>query len=188
MNPRRLYGPVVLATLAAGGAVVLTAGRPWARTTVGGTGVPDDVLGVTGTQAVPLVAALGVVVVTAALGVLATRGHGRRIVGGLVVALGLGIVVLVATAGDPLASAVEDAVAASPSFTGTNDPASVERTAWRWVTLLCAALVTGLGVVIVRFAHRWPGLSGRYDAPRSTRDDTDDDIWKALDDGRDPTE
>ena len=42
MNPRRLYGPVVLATLAAGGAVILAAGRPWARTTVGGTGVPDD--------------------------------------------------------------------------------------------------------------------------------------------------
>lgn len=188
MTPRRLYGPVVLATLAAGGAVVLTSGRPWARTTVGGAGVPDDALGVTGTQAVPLVAALGVVVVTAALGVLATRGLGRRIVGGLVITLGLGIVLLVATAAEPLASAVDDAVAASPSFTGANEPGAVERTAWRWVTLLCGVAVTALGVVVVRFASTWPGLSGRYEAPRGTREDTDDDIWKALDDGRDPTE
>lgn len=192
MNARRTYGPVVLATLAAGGGLVLATGRPWARTTVSGTGVPDDALNVTGNQAVPLVAALGVVIATAALAVLATRGRWRQGVGVFVVLLGLGAAYLAATAAGATADAVGQAIEASPSFTGGNDPDAASTTLWRWVTAAIGLLAAALGGLIIRLAPSWPVMGGRYDAPSAARApaDPDDpaDLWKALDDGRDPTE
>ncbi len=192
MNARRTYGPVVLATLAVGGALVLAAGRPWATTTVRGSGVPDDALDVTGNQAVPLVAALGVVIATAALAVLATRGRWRQGIGVFVVLLGLGAAYLAATAAGATADAVEQAVEASPSFTGGNDPDATSMTPWRWVTAAVGLLAAALGGSIVRLAPSWPVMGGRYDAPNASpaSADPDDpaDLWKALDDGRDPTE
>ncbi|WP_375003173.1 Trp biosynthesis-associated membrane protein [Aeromicrobium sp. CTD01-1L150] len=192
MNARRLYGPVVLAILAAGGAVVLTASRPWGTATVRGTGVPQDAVTASGNQAVPVVAALGVVIVTAALAVLATRGRWRRAVGGLVVLLGLTTAVLAASAQGATLDALDRLVAESPSFTGTNHPEDVAVTWWRCLTVLSGVVAATLGVLVVRWAAAWPVMGGRYDAPGRARGDqavdADEDLWKALDDGRDPTE
>jgi hypothetical protein len=44
----------------------------------------------------------------------------------------------------------------------------------------------GFGVVLAR-AQRWPEMSRRYDAPTDQESRTDNDLWKALDEGRDPT-
>ncbi|MGJ9412046.1 Trp biosynthesis-associated membrane protein [Aeromicrobium sp. CF4.19] len=188
MTPRRLYGPVVLATLAVGGAIVLAAGRPWASTRVQAAGVPDDVVTVTGNQAVPLVAALGLVVVTGALAVLATRGRVRRAVGVLVTALGVASAILAATASGATSDALADAISASPSFTGGNVPGGQDLTWWRWATAGCGVLAAALGVLVVMLSPRWPTMGGRYDAPQAARRENDDDLWKALDEGRDPTE
>jgi hypothetical protein len=46
----------------------------------------------------------------------------------------------------------------------------------------------------VRFVPSWPEMGARYDAPAGARTEDEDatpkeniDIWKALDEGRDPT-
>lgn len=196
MTPRRLYGPVVLATFAAGGAMVLAAGRPWARVTVTGPGVPDDVVTASGNQAVPLVAALGLVVLTGALAVLATRGLARRVVGALVLLLGLAAAVLALGGAGATSAALDSAVEASPSFTGGTPLEGRELTPWRVLTGVVALVAAGLGATIVALAPHWPAMSGRYDRPATgpdarpgaTAQPTDDDLWKALDEGRDPTE
>ena len=60
----------------------------------------------------------------------------------------------------------------------------VDATVWPVLSGAGFAAATLLGVVVLRHGRSWPGLSGRYEAP-SRR--VDDDPWKALDEGRDPT-
>jgi uncharacterized membrane protein (TIGR02234 family) len=49
-----------------------------------------------------------------------------------------------------------------------------------------------LGVVTTRFASVWPTMGSRYDAPpvrpSAQAEQDDNDMWKALDEGRDPTQ
>lgn len=184
------YSQVVLGTLLAGGAVFFSAGRPWARATVSGAGVPDDALSISGNQAVPLVGALAVVIVTCALALLATRGRWRQAIALLVVLLGGVIIVQIILAAPAITDAGQLAVEASPSFTGSNRPNGFSSTPWRWVSLFCACCAVALGVLAVRLAPRWPTMGSRFDAPGSTTIDPEDegDVWKALDAGRDPTE
>jgi uncharacterized membrane protein (TIGR02234 family) len=174
----------VLGLLATGGLAWVALGRTWATTTLRPDGLPPDTVAATGRDAVPLAAALAVVLVTAALAVLATRGRGRLVVGVLVVVLGaVGAVLSVASAGagtDALRSAAEQ----SPAYTG-QALADVGRTAWPWVSGAGFAVAALLGLVVVRCGRAWPGMSGRYEAP--SRRSVEDDPWKALDEGRDPT-
>jgi uncharacterized membrane protein (TIGR02234 family) len=180
---RRLYAPVVLGLLAVGGGTWLSLGRTWGRTTLRPDGLPPDTVSVTGRDAVPLAAALAVVVVAAALAVLATRGRGRLVVGALVLVLG----VVGAWQSFASASAIDDAARAaaeqSPAFTG-QALGDVATTVWPWASGAGFVLAGLVGLVVLRHGRSWPGLSGRYEAP-SRR--VDDDPWKALDDGRDPT-
>lgn len=181
---RRLYAPVVLGLLAVGGLTWLALGRTWASTRLAPTGLPPDTIVVTGRDVAPLAAALAVVVVTAALAVLATRGRGRLVVGLFVVVLGLGgSAVCLVSAADVDAS-LSSAAEQSPAFTG-QDLGGVSRSSWSYVAAAGFLLATGLGAVTVRHGRSWPAMSGRYDAPSRSR--VDDDPWKALDEGRDPT-
>lgn len=60
-------------------------------------------------------------------------------------------------------------------------------TAWPVVAGVAAVLSTvGFGVVLVK-ARGWPEMSRRYDAPSDEKAQTDNDLWRALDEGRDPT-
>jgi len=181
---RRLYVPVVLGLLAVGGLTWLALGRTWAGTRLAPAGLPPDTVVVTGRDVAPLAAALAVVVVTAALAVLATRGRGRLVVGLFVVLVGLGgaVVCLVASADveAPLSAAAEQ----SPAFTG-QDLGAISTSPWSWVAAGGFLLAAGLGAVTARHGRSWPAMSGRYEAPSRSR--VDDDPWKALDEGRDPT-
>ncbi len=186
MSPRRLYGPVVLGQLATGGLAWLAASRVWVRATLSTDGLPSDALAVTGTEARPVVAALALVVAAAALAVLATRGRARRAVGVLVVLVALAGIALVVTAGGAIDDAVARTAAESPAFVGGDVPPT-STSPWRWVVLLPFVLAAALGALVVRHAPAWPAMSGRYDAPAARRGHEDDDPWKALDEGRDPT-
>lgn len=183
---RRLYAPTVLGLLVAGGVAWLALGRTWASTRLDPQGLPPADVVVTGRDVAPLAAALAVVVVTAALAVLATRGRGRWVVGVLVVLLGLGGAVLSVLGGtgggahDALTSAAEQ----SPAFTG-QDLGRITTSPWPFVAAGAFALAALLGLVVLRHGRSWPGMSGRYDAP--SRRPVVEDPWKALDEGRDPT-
>ena len=140
MNPRRLYAPVVLGTLATGGLAFFAASRTWAHVRVATDGLPSDSVDVSGADAQPLVSALALVVVTAALAVLAASPRVRRGVGvfTVLVAVGAAIVVLV---GSSLDSAVDRAVEASPAYTytGTGDH-DFTTSPWKFVTALAFVL------------------------------------------------
>lgn len=185
MNPRRLYAPVVLRLLVAGGAAWVLAGRVWTSATLTTEGLPPDVVEVTGRQALPLAAALAVVVLTGALAVLATRGRVRQGIGLLVVLAAVIAGVAVMRAGAALDGALQAAVEESPAYTRAGGQPPADDTPWRWVTLVPFGLAALLGALVVRYARSWPAMSGRYEAP--ARRQESDDPWTALDEGRDPT-
>ena len=195
MNARRLYAPVVLALLAVGGLTFLAATRTWGRATVRTEGFPPDDVAVSGRDVDPSAAALALVVVAAALAVLAASVRVRRVVGVLVVVVAV-VGAVVALAADPSGDAFEQAVQESPAYAGTNFPDAVDVTAWPLVTVAGFGLAAALGVVVTALAGRWPTMGRRYDAPAAhgpERTSVDDDaspadIWKALDEGNDPTQ
>ncbi len=191
MNPRRLYAPVVLGTLAAGGLAFFAASRTWAHVRVATDGLPSDSVDVTGTDAQPLVSALALVVVTSALAVLAASPRVRRVVGGFTVAVGVTAVVVVLLGDSSLDSAVDRAVKASPAYTGSGDH-DFTTSAWRYVTALAFVLAALLGGITAKLGATWPTMSSRYDAPAArpavTAPQSDAEMWKALDEGRDPTQ
>ena len=63
------------------------------------------------------------------------------------------------------------------------------------VTSSCGRVLAGaafvlaglLGLIVVRLAGTWPTMGSRYESPAGQAD-TEDDLWAALDEGRDPTE
>lgn len=168
--------------------------RVWVSGRVRAEGLPSDLVTVTGGDAEPLVPALGLVIAAAALAILATRGRLRQVVGALTTVASAAVALVAVTGSGALDDAFDDAVRESTAFTGTNAPAQLEHAPWPWIVVALAIIAAGLGVLTVRCARAWPSMSGRYDAPGApttgsvdARRDDGADVWKALDDGHDPT-
>lgn len=190
---RRWFAPTVVGTLALGGLMFLGASRTWASAAVRADGLPTDEVAVTGADGLPIIAAMALVVAAGGLAVLSTRGRLRQVVGALIVAASLLVIVFVLTGSAQLESAFDDAVSQSAAFTGGEVP-EPDGSVWRWIVGACALLTAGFGALTVASSAQWPTMSGRYDRPGATEEqavDPDDasgsELWKALDDGRDPT-
>lgn len=195
MNLRRWYAPTVLALLACGGLIFFAASRTWLSATVESAGLPSDIVEVTGADAQPIVPALGLVIAAAGLAVLATRGRVRQAVGVLTALVGATIVIVVLAGGDTRAVSLSDAIEQSTAFTGANTPPTDQHAVWLWGVLIAAVLATVLGGLTVLAGRSWPSMSGRYEAPGRPSDGRPvdlhraegADLWKALDEGEDPT-
>lgn len=194
MTPQRLYAPVVLLTLAAGGLAFLAAGRTWAAVQVKAQGLAPAKVSVSGADAQPLVSALAVVVVTAALAILAAGPRMRRVVGVLTILVSVTAVVLVPRSGsDTLADALRSEAELSPAYTGPSSLGDISYAHWDLLAIAAFVLAVLLAATTVRFAGQWPTMSSRYDAPTSRpttpvdRELSDTDLWKAMDRGDDPT-
>jgi uncharacterized membrane protein (TIGR02234 family) len=104
-----------------------------------------------------------------------------------VVALGL-----VATAVAGRQQALDSARHATVDLGRT--PSDAHVTAWWWVALLAALLALAAAAAALRFCRTWPEMGSRYDAPAGPvrepePEDMDDiDLWRAIDQGRDPTD
>jgi uncharacterized membrane protein (TIGR02234 family) len=182
---RRWFGPAVLAGVAGTGITALAGAKPWAA--------PDGAAGSTLVDKtgghVPLAAALGLVGLACWGVVLVTRGRVRR----GVAALGaLAAVGLVGTAVVGRSSALDSARTATVDLGRT--PTGAHTTGW-WVVALAAAVVAlAASALAVRYAAVWPEMGARYDGPAGRRDATDPaemedvDLWRAIDEGRDPTD
>lgn len=193
MTPRRLYGPVVLATLAAGGLAFFAASRAWADAKLASDGLPSATVAVSGTDAEPLVSALALVVVTGSLAVLAAGPRLRRVVGVLLMVVSVLAVVVAPPSGSAsLDRALRAAAEESPAFTGPESVGDISATPWYAVTVLAFVLAFLLGAATVRWAGAWPTMGTRYEAPAArparTKDVSDSDMWKAMDEGEDPTQ
>ena len=67
-------------------------------------------------------------------------------------------------------------------------------TPWPYLALLGAVLTVAAAAAAVRLAPSWPEMGRRYDAPDAAKpaqkpleEQSTIDVWKSLDEGRDPT-
>lgn len=192
MRPERLLAPVVLGLLALGGLAYLAMSRVWVSATVSADGVPRDTVTVTGASAVPLASALALVVAASALAILAGSPRVRRVLGALVAVAAVAGFVAVLASGGAVDRALAEAVEASPSFLGDNRPDAEQHASWALVAGAAFALAGGLGALTASLGPRWATMGRRYESPvarpAGTGDEPDGDMWKAFDEGRDPTE
>jgi len=189
-EPRRTFGPVLLLGLGSGILAAVASSRAWVVDAAGGNHSTDPLGLVADAGEMPLAAALSLVLLACWGVLLVTRRTVRRVVAvlGLLAAAGLTATVVVGWISLP--DAVADAITEQA---GSGDAVAVETTAWFW-----AAAVGALGSLVAtalaaRWVPRWPEMGSRYDAPGTAdepakpEDASSLDLWKAMDEGRDPT-
>ena len=111
----------------------------------------------------------------------------RRFVAGLALLAGVGVLGCVVTAPFTLPDQVRGQLPVSTSAT------AVSPTGWYVTAAVAAALSAAVLVVAWLRAPGWPTMSSRYDAPAGRPATTAAtpapvDLWKALDEGQDPTD
>ncbi|WP_147917612.1 Trp biosynthesis-associated membrane protein [Ruania zhangjianzhongii] len=188
-RPRLSRAKAVLAVLAGGALLLLSALPPWATVPVA---LSLDAIGaaeVNGTEAEPVVPSTALVILAAGLAI-GLAGRIARVVAALAVAL-CGVLAGVTTI--LFIRAPESALRAAA---GELSPVSeldgpVQLYAWPVVTLVIAAVLTVLGAVLPWVMGAWTRVGQRYErdprpAPGGTRQHISD--WDALSRGEDPSE
>lgn len=177
----------VLGLLAAGALGLFAVTRAWASATVRTPGLPTDQVAVSGVDAEPILAGLAVVIVAAALGIVAAGGWLRQLIGLLIAAVA-GFAALRALTLNPGGAALHRALQDSPAYIGGANP-PVDGAAWPWLAGLAFGIASVLGVVVAVRGRAWPRMSARYERaalPKAEPSD-DADLWRAQDQGQDPT-
>jgi len=180
----RSYGPTVLAGLLGAGLTAVAGSRDWATTQGDAAGIKVEA-SVTGAESQPLVAAAALVALAAWGVVLVMRGRLRRLVAvvGLVASVGALLSVVLG-----YSAAQDDAVAAAVARGASGDSFETTLSAWYFLSALGALVATVAFAVAVARAPRWPTMGSKYDAPAARpAPASDEDMWRALDEGRDPT-
>jgi uncharacterized membrane protein (TIGR02234 family) len=189
---RRGLTAAVLGAIAAGALALVAGGQAWAEVTAERRApLPPLSEVLSGADAAPLVPAMGLVLLAAAVALLAVRGSGRLVVG-----------LLMATAGGVLAwsglraltGGLRDASTVVPGV-GRGAVTLVVTPAWPVLSAVAGVLAVTAGLFVVLRGRTWPGMGRRYErTPEPTaagRSETDEDraqaAWKALDRGEDPT-
>jgi hypothetical protein len=169
MSGRRGLTVAVLVCAAASALALLAASRVWGEVlTVRPAPLPPVVTRRTGASFAPWLTALGAVGLAGAGALLATRGVVRTIVGFVIVACGLGTVV----------------VGLLPLGQGA-------AALWPVVCAAAGLLVAATGVVTIRRGATWPAMGARFErpaAPAERKPASQAELWDALDRGEDPTE
>lgn len=179
----RSYAATVATGLAAAGLAAVSSARTWATTRADAAGLEVEA-SVTGAETQPLAPALALVALAAWGVVLVIRGRLRRAVAvvGLLASLGVLVAVVAGFGG-----AQDDALAAAVARGATGDTFSTSLSVWYYLTAVGAALAAVAFAVAVARAPRWPAMGTKYDAPAARAPAADEDMWRALDEGRDPT-
>jgi uncharacterized membrane protein (TIGR02234 family) len=199
-RPRKTFGPVVLVGLASAGAVAVAGGKAWVAGTSGSYSTAGEDaqavasgLSTQGASESPLALALALVVLACWGVVLVTRGRFRRVVAVLALVASLGMMAATVEALWSLPPKLADAMQAVSG----SDESTTSFTSWYFVALVAGVLCVATTLAAVRLVPTWPEMGSQYDAPtgaggasgEATGEVPSDniDIWKALDEGRDPT-
>jgi uncharacterized membrane protein (TIGR02234 family) len=184
---------VLVLGVGAGAMTAVAAAKPWAAPAAGTDALQAAGVGTAGE--VPLALALGLVALAAWGAMLVTRGLFRRVVAviGAVAAVGTAITAVVGAWRAPhsVHTAVRDHLALS---TKAADAINVGLTGWYWTALVASFLLVAGFAMALRDLGSWPSMGSRYDAPATAAERarseprTPQEIWKALDDGVDPTD
>jgi uncharacterized membrane protein (TIGR02234 family) len=190
-RPRsRSFGPTVLLGLGGAALAAVAGSRDWSRAS-GRSGGVEVAAVVKGSDAAPLALALALVALAAWGVVLVVRTRARQVVAVLGALAAAGSLAATVVA---FGRARDDAVAAvlAKGAVAAAGP-SASLTGW-YFTAAAGALVALAGfVVTVVAAPAWPQMGTRYDAPSARADAEPDrpaseqELWRALDDGRDPS-
>lgn len=193
MRGRRSFGPVLLLGLAGGALAAVGGARPWAS--IGDVDGPDGIivgLSYTDTGEMPVAGALALVALACWGVLLVTRGPVRRVVALLTAVASAGILAAIVVGWSQTADQFHDQVAAY------DVAVEVTHTGWWWATLAGALLCLAAAVLAVRLTPQWPEMGRRYDAPGAAavsehldvapEERSSLELWKALDEGHDPTE
>ncbi|WP_167735971.1 Trp biosynthesis-associated membrane protein [Nocardioides sp. 503] len=192
-EPRRGgFALTVLVGLAAGVGAAVGGNQVWVvadltRTEESASLVTSFVLRSEGAS-VPLATALGLVVLACWGVVLVSRGRARRVVAGL------GALAALATLVTYVVGAVTTMRDLADDFDAAGLPGvDLDLTRWFFFGLACAVVSAAAAVLAVRSVRGWPEMGSRYDAPgeqgtaKPAEDPSNLDLWKALDQGDDPT-
>ncbi len=182
-------GPTVVLGLAGAGLATVSSAQVWA--TARATEPALRTVEARGGEVAPVALPLALVALASWGAVLVLRRRGRRIVAGLGLLAAVVVALVVALrAGE----APEVAVGLLPGSAGA---VSSSASAWPWLAVTGALVSAVASIVAVREAGRWPEMSSRYDAPAgeaqaagtvAAEEASSADLWKALDEGRDPTD
>ncbi|HEY8457971.1 MAG TPA: Trp biosynthesis-associated membrane protein [Actinopolymorphaceae bacterium] len=197
MAPRRQMILALGLTLAGAAATLLAATRPWIRAAWVRPDFPSVRVVLEGGEVAPVVRAAGLVALGGVVGILATRGIVRRVVGACIACVGVGGVVACLAlwwTRDAVADARLIEAGGDPSLTVAES--TVSTSGWPVVAGIGCALLAAAGVMTVLWGREWPAMGVRYDSPSSASSvparvgrtsGRDDDAWTALDRGDDPT-
>jgi hypothetical protein len=189
---RRAFAPVVLLGLASGVGAAVGGNQLWV---VGHLTRAEESAGLASTlvlraegASVPLATALGLVVLACWGVVLVSRGRARRAVAALGALAAIGTLATYAVGSF---TSVQDLVDdyAEAGLPGVD----VDLTRWFWFGLVCALVSAATAVLAVRLVPGWPEMGTRYDAPGEqaphapAAEPSNLDLWRAIDEGDDPT-
>jgi uncharacterized membrane protein (TIGR02234 family) len=192
---RGTFGPVTLLGLVAGTAAAVAGNKTWAvgddsRTTSAGAALSSQLALAVDAGRMPVCTALALVVLACWGVVLVTRGRVRRVVAAVGALAAVGTLASVVIGW----SAVQDSVRTNLAEVGI-DHASVSHTAWFWTAAVASVLCVLASGAAVLLAPTWPEMGSRYDAPGAQEpapvvepeEQSSLDLWRAMDEGRDPT-
>ncbi|WP_372733413.1 Trp biosynthesis-associated membrane protein [Nocardioides sp.] len=188
--------PVTALGVGATVAAVVASARPWAASEAVSSLVDGAEPGLTSSLSltlesgrVPLANALALVALACWGVLLVARGRARRLVTGLGALASVGLLITTVVAFSAAPARVRDSAVDLPV-----SPGEVALTGWYWVGLAAAVVVALAWLLAALWVPRWPEMGRRYDAPRPSAARREDpasdsslDLWKAIDDGRDPT-
>ncbi|MGH3306636.1 MAG: Trp biosynthesis-associated membrane protein [Nocardioides sp.] len=190
-EPRATFAPVVGLGLAAGTLAAVAGVKPW----VVDTSLPagSDPLGlVADAGEMPLALALSLVVLACWGVLLVTRGVVRRVVAVLALLAAVGLVVTVVVGLFTLPDQVLEAF--PEGARRTTDADFTKETGWFWAAAVGAVLSVVSTALAALWVGHWPEMGSRYDAPGGASDSeappeeaSSLDLWKSIDEGRDPT-
>jgi uncharacterized membrane protein (TIGR02234 family) len=188
----RTFGPVVLLGLAGAGLSAVAGHERWVSGTACGRGAVSGLADAAGDVGQAPAAGGVALVLLAAWGVLlVTRGKVRRAVSVLTALAGVGLAVAVGFGPSSATSSVEHYL----SNFGI-DCAQTGLSGWFWVAVVAAVVALLPALASVRYVGTWPEMGRKYDAPegapraqseKPVEERENLDLWKAMDEGHDPT-
>ena len=189
---RRTFAPVVLLGLSSGALAAVAGTKQWAEVTGGASdaAVPMAEAAYADAGQMPLAGALSLLVLASWGVVLVTRGKVRRAltVVGAVAAVGLLVTTVLGW------WSTQDDMRETFRSVGLAGDVETGMTGWWWAALVGAVGSVATTLLAVRNVAAWPAMGSRYDAPGTPKervvdpeDAADGELWRAIDEGHDPT-
>jgi len=187
MSRPKTFVPLVLVGVASAALAALASSKSWA--TVQADSVPSWL---TSSGDAPLASALAIAALASWGALLVSRGRWRRWIAGLGLLLAVGSLVAAIVG---YSMTLDDVRDAALRWVGTT-AGSPEHTGWYWTALVADIVAVITLALAVKDVPRWPAMSSRYDSPTGEKGaarkkrgpQTSLDVWKAMDQGEDPTE